>query len=263
LRVNGQSGDCDRDGVYTMRRIAGRPTAVETRRSVIALTGLSFEARIAGPHAVISEGLQTPAILKAAVGQDSRGILSFGVCGGLAPDLQPGQWIVASSILFRDEFHDTDRRWSQSLLQLLPSARYAPIASVEYPLPHGEQRALFYASTGAVVSDMESHFGARLAAACRLPFAACRVVLNPAHRVLPPAALLKLKQGSPDLRAILRSAIAEPRQVRHLIRLALDASIATACLRQAKLLLGPNLGFPESQDESVAIVPLRSPVACR
>jgi len=129
--------------------------------------------------------------------------------------------------------------------------------------PMANKELSFTASTGAVASDMESHFGARVAANYGLPFAACRVVLNPMHRKLPAAALRKLKQGSPDLRAILRSAIAEPRQVRHLIRLALDASIATACLRQAKLLLGPNLGFPESQDESVAIVPLRSPVACR
>src|SRR6266700_7372690 len=81
----------------------GRRRAVEKKSRVIALTGLSFEARIAGGEAIISDGLQTSAILKSAVGQHSRGIISFGVCGGLAPDLQPGQWIVASSILFRDE----------------------------------------------------------------------------------------------------------------------------------------------------------------
>ncbi len=235
----------------------GRRRAVEKKSRVIALTGLSFEARIAGGEAIISDGLQTSAILKSAVGQHSRGIISFGVCGGLAPDLQPGQWIVASSILFRDEIHDTDRRWSERLLQLLPGARYARIASVDCPLPHGEPRALFYASTGAAVSDMESHFGARVAAASRLPFVACRVVLNPAHRKLPAAALLKLKQGSPDLRAILRYVLAEPGQVRDLMRLAFDAAIAKACLRQAKLLLGPNLGFPEP-DESFAGVSSRS-----
>ncbi len=195
----------------------GRRRAVEKKSRVIALTGLSFEARIAGGEAIISDGLQTSAILKSAVGQHSRGIISFGVCGGLAPDLQPGQWIVASSILFRDEIHDTDRRWSERLLQLLPGARYARIASVDCPLP----------------------------------------VLNPAHRKLPAAALLKLKQGSPDLRAILRYVLAEPGQVRDLMRLAFDAAIAKACLRQAKLLLGPNLGFPEP-DESFAGVPSRS-----
>jgi adenosylhomocysteine nucleosidase len=235
-----------------MLRIFDRQRALANRRSVIALTGLSFEARIAGDDAIISDGLRTPAILEAAIGRHCRGIISFGVCGGLAPDLQPGQWIVASSILFKDELHAPDRRWSERLLQLLPGATYARIASVDCPLPHGEQRALFHASTGAVASDMESHFGARVAAGCGLKFAACRVVLNPTHRKLPSAALLKLKQGSPDLRAMLRSVIAEPGQVRDLVRLALDASIATACLREARVLLGPNLGFPEAEEESFA-----------
>ncbi len=120
--------------------------------------------------------------------------------------------------------------------------------------PMANKELSFTASTGAVASDMESHFGARVAANYGLPFAACRVVLNPMHRKLPAAALRKLKQGSPDLHAILRSVMGTPSQVRDLMWLILDASIATACLWQGRLLLGPNLGFPEAVDESLAAV---------
>ena len=99
---------------------------------------------------------------------------------------------------------------------------------------------------------MESHVAARMAAAHNLPFVACRVLINPAHRTLPPAALLKLRPGGkPDLRAILNSVLNRPGQVRHLIRLTLDASIAVFALRRGKLLMEPHLAFPDQSPTNI------------
>src|SRR5207247_2534193 len=79
--------------------------------------------------------------------------------------------------------------------------------------------------------DMESHLAARIAAAHGLPFTACRVIVDPAHRNLPPAALLALRpDGSPDVPAVLRSVMEQPRQLPDLMRLAVAATIARAAL---------------------------------
>jgi adenosylhomocysteine nucleosidase len=48
--------------------------------------------------------------------------------------------------------------------------------------------------------------------------------LPPAHRALPPAALVNLRQdGTPDIAAVLRSVIRQPRQLPALLRVAADA----------------------------------------
>jgi adenosylhomocysteine nucleosidase len=214
--------------------------------SVIAVTGLSFEARIAGGIAVINDGVRTAGILRAAILRGSRGVISFGVCGGLTPEMVPGQWVVASAIVSGDEIHHTDKRWSDRLILALPAARHAIFAGVDWPLTDARDRGLLHARTGAVVADMESHVAAQIAAAHSLPFAACRVVINPAHRKLSPAALLTLREGGvPDIKAIRRSVLANPGQMADLMRLTVDVSIAISALRRGKLLIGPTLGVPD------------------
>jgi adenosylhomocysteine nucleosidase len=232
-------------------------------RPVIAVTGLSFEARIAGGVTVINDGPQTSAMLQAAILGGARGIVSFGVCGGLDPALLPGQWVIASSVVFGDETYPTDKRWSDRLIAALPEAKHATVAGVDWAITDFQERVRLYARTGAIVADMESHVAARMAAAHNLPFVACRVLINPAHRTLPPAALLKLRPGGkPDLRAILNSVLNRPGQVRHLIRLTLDASIAVFALRRGKLLMEPHLAFPDQSPTNIDSRLLRtSPIA--
>jgi hopanoid-associated phosphorylase len=232
-------------------------------RPVIAVTGLSFEARIAGGVTVINDGPQTSAMLQEAILGGARGIVSFGMCGGLDPALLPGQWVIASSVVFGDETYPTDKRWSDRLIAALPEAKHATVAGVDWAITNFQERVRLYARTGAIVADMESHIAARMAAAHNLPFVACRVLINPAHRTLPPAALLKLRPGGkPDLRAILNSVLNRPGQVRHLIRLTLDAAIAVFALRRGKLLMEPQLAFPDQSPTNIDSRLLRtSPIA--
>ena len=59
--------------------------------------------------------------------------------------------------------------------------------------------------TGAVAVDMESHIAAAYAAEAGLPFAALRVVSDPAGRALPALAMAAIKpNGDIDLRKVLR-----------------------------------------------------------
>ena len=61
---------------------------------LIAVVGLVFEARIAaGPGIRVicsGNGKELAASLSSAIQEGARGVISFGVAGGLSPALRPG-----------------------------------------------------------------------------------------------------------------------------------------------------------------------------
>jgi len=61
---------------------------------VIAVVGLASEARIASGRQTRvvcgGDGRTLAASLACAIGGECRGLISFGIAGGLAPDLRPG-----------------------------------------------------------------------------------------------------------------------------------------------------------------------------
>jgi hypothetical protein len=92
---------------------------------------------------------------------------------------------------------------------------------------------------------MESHVAAAFAAAHGLPFAAIRVVCDPADRAIPAFAASALKpDGEPDIAAVLLAVLREPRQIGPLVHLARDSGRAFAALKRCRTLLGPGLGVP-------------------
>ena len=101
------------------------------------------------------------------------------------------------------------------------------------------------AATGALAVDMESHIAARLAAAHGLPFAALRVICDPAARAIPPAAIAGMREdGGTDLGAILRALLRGPGQLPAMIRLAGDARTAFGVLARCRRSLDPHLMGP-------------------
>jgi hypothetical protein len=235
--------------LVTVKEAEEDQTDAPNLKAVIALVGLAIEARIAGTAAMIAKGDRTASLLRDAVQQGVRGVISFGVCGGLDPKLRPGKVVIASCVFAgKDEAYPSDALWAAQLLRMIPGAGYSPIAGVASPMTSFEERRDFHATTGAVTADMESQIVARIAAEFRIPFAACRVVLNPAHRILPRAALIKIgPAGRPRLRKIGSSVLKNPRQLPSLSRLAVDAVTAVLVLRSAKQRLGTHLGFPHHE----------------
>jgi hypothetical protein len=77
------------------------------------------------------------AALGEAIARGCSGIISFGIAGGLASDLAPGAWVVASGVVAAHKRYPTDRDWARRLLRALgspptharPSLRCAPAAS--------------------------------------------------------------------------------------------------------------------------------------
>ena len=225
-------------------------TALASRPPVIAVTGLAFEARIAAGEGVIvihgRDERRMIAELERAVASGASGIVSFGTAGGLAPHLAPGDWIVAEAIVTDAQRWEADLAWSAQLLRRLPRATHAPIVSVDVPVASASAKRALRGRTSAAAADMESHITARVAVAHGLPFVACRVIVDPAHRTLPSAALVAMRaDGGVNVAALLRSLAGRPSQLPALLRLAFDARAARAALFRGRRLLGAGLGFPD------------------
>ena len=217
--------------------------------TVVAVAGLRREAKIAsgeGVTAIACGGngdLLRETLRASAAG--ARGIISIGIAGGLAPGLAPGDWVIASGVVADGVRIATNNSWSQRLLQALPSAVYADISGVDAPVVAQADKRALHESTGTVAVDMESHIAAKIAARYGVPFAACRVIIDPAERTLPPAALVGMRaDGRPDVFAVIRSLCQQPRQVFALLRVVADARAARSALFRGRRRLGENLSFP-------------------
>jgi hopanoid-associated phosphorylase len=203
-----------------------------TVRPIIAVTCLSFEARVAaGPGVSVLCGTAQRYVdkLEAAVRAGGSGIISIGIAGGLAPGLSPGDWVIAANVVTDGVRYATDAQWSQRLREALPGAVYADVSGVDAPVVHRDEKRALHESAGTVAVDMESHIAARIAAAHGVPFAACRVIIDPAERTLPPAALVGMhSDGKPDVLAVAASLLRQPKQVFALLRVVADRA-STPC----------------------------------
>jgi hopanoid-associated phosphorylase len=215
---------------------------------IIVVTGLAFEARIAagaGVRVICQQNATLADVLVPALAEGCEGVVSFGTAGGLVDDLRPGAWVIARCVTSGTRRFDTDTRWSQALCAILPAARYGDIAGVPEPVVDTASKHALNRSTGAIAADMESQVVARLATARELPFVCCRVVIDPAERSLPEAALVGMRaDGSTDIGAVLKSLLRRPGQLPGLLAVARDAAHARKSLAQGRGKVGADFGFP-------------------
>ena len=219
---------------------------------LIVVSGLAREAAIAAGPGIVTvvsggNGQRLARLLDDALAGGARGVMSFGIAGGVVPGLIPGSLVIAETVVSGEERFEADPAWRSRLAAALPQARVASIAGIERPAADRAAKRAFQEALGVVAVDMESHVAVRQAVARALPFAALRAVADPAERDLPPAAQLALKpDGTPDLRAILLSLVRSPAQLPGLVALAFDARAAFAALVRAKRLLGPGFAAPDA-----------------
>jgi adenosylhomocysteine nucleosidase len=234
---------------------------------MIVVVGMAFEARIASSLGVRvvcgGDGKNLGAMLTRAMAAGSSGLVSFGVAGGLAPTLKPGSCVIASSVIDHDRVHKADARWAHHLARLIPGAVSGAILGVPEPIAHAETKQALHARTGAFVVDMETHVVARTAAEHGVPFAAIRVVVDPAERTIPRSALAGSRSdGTIDALAVMRSLARYPRDLVGLIRMSLDARAARAALVRGRDLLGPGLGLLDTPYQPAGALALeREPAA--
>jgi adenosylhomocysteine nucleosidase len=219
------------------------------RRPVLIVTGLMQEARIAaGPGMTVicssSDPRQLRALLTVFDPTTIRGVISFGVAGGLDPTLKSGDVVVATEVMAGDT------RWLAGLAlneQLIASVGLANRRIVRGRLAGAEQvvaarhvKAALHSETGAAAVDMESHIAADYAAKAGLPFAALRVISDPATRALPPLAMAAIRpNGGVDLRKVLGGIARNPLTILDLVSTGIDFNRALRSLRGCRgFLLG-------------------------
>jgi hopanoid-associated phosphorylase len=171
-----------------------------------------------------------------------RGIISFGIAGGLCPSLKAGDLVVASEIMAADDRWATAPVLSEMLVEGTSIGRRKIVAGTivgaEEIILHPRDKVALHKQTGATAVDMESHIAAAYAASVGLPFAALRVINDPASRSLPALALNALKpNGDICPRKVLRGVARKPTMIPSLMRTAHDFNRAIATLRRCRGLL--------------------------
>jgi hopanoid-associated phosphorylase len=216
---------------------------------VIAATGLAFEARLVQKHGEVKVccgyGAQMAVALATAIGPGCAGIVSFGIAGGLDPQLRAGTHIVASSVIGANGVRTalpTDERWATRLLRAHPQAVHAPILGLDTPATDPAEKVRLFRQTGAAAVDMESHIAAAVGLQHGLPVAVLRVVADPARQRLPQAALTGMRQdGSFDTVAMLQALWRRPAEIPGIPAIARNTYVARAAL--ARALNGLSSGF--------------------
>ena len=218
-------------------------------RPILIVTGLVQEARIAaGPGMAVicssSDPQQLRALLTVFDPTTIRGVISFGVAGGLDPSLRSGDIVVATEVMAGDARWLAGLTLNEDLITSLALGRRRVIrgglAGVEEVVAAQARKAALRLATGAAAVDMESHIAADYAARAGLPFAALRVISDPASRALPAIARNAIKaNGDIDLAKVFRGIVRNPRTLRALVSTGLDFNRALRSLRGCRgFLLG-------------------------
>jgi hopanoid-associated phosphorylase len=226
-------------------------------RPVLVVTGLAQEARIAaGPGMTViccsSDPEQLRSLLATVNPAAFRGVISFGVAGGLCPTLKSGDVVVATEVVAGDSRWLAGLAMSEELIAGTGLGRsrvvQGGLVGVEQLVAAQAGKAALHLETGAVAVDMESHIAAAYAAEAGLPFAALRVVSDPAGRALPALAVDAVKpNGAIDLRKVLRGVARNPLSLRELVSTGLDFNRALRSLRGCRgfLLGGESIVAPD------------------
>ena len=169
-----------------------------TGTRLAALTGLAREGallrRSAALHGVALDfavgGLDQRAARDAAIGLAGPrpGLLvSFGVAGGLRPELAAGTLGCPEAVIGPDGTRrTTDAAWRERLGTGL-DLRSDAVAGCDAPVAGVADKRELARRTGAGLVDMESHLVAEAAAAAAIPVLVLRAVADPAERAVPPA----------------------------------------------------------------------------
>jgi hopanoid-associated phosphorylase len=216
---------------------------------IVAVCGMGREARIAAGADVMtvvggSSGRLRERLESALAG--ARGVISIGIAGALAPQLRPGDVVVAAAVVARGEYLAGDSKWSARLIAHLPGAVLAPISGTNALVATAAEKARLFDATGAYATDMESHIAAEIAQSRGLPFAGLRIVADAATSDLPACASVALTpDGKVNLPAVLGSVVKRPGQIPQIMRMARESNAAFAALFRCRALLGDRLLGPD------------------
>ena len=168
------------------------------------------------------------------IAQGAQVIVSFGLCGGLNPEFQPGALILAEAVVQEDgRRFDTDPSLRSRLISRLQASGGVLFGS-DRAIASADDKSYFHRTLGAGAVDMESHGAARAAAKAGVPFLVLRALADPAGRDLPLAAQVAMApDGGIRHGAVLGALTRRPWEIPAMLRLAGNARAGLAALERA------------------------------
>jgi hypothetical protein len=205
--------------------------------AVLCTSGLKVEAKIAqaaGFSVVIGAGdRDRTARLVAKAAAQTDCLVSFGIAGGLAPELEAGMVIVSGEVVSEGHHWTVESQYMRRFSDFARSigAIWGPVLATTSILSTRAEKKRAWATTRALAVDLESDIVARTATELDIPFIVVRSIADTARRDLPPASLVPLSaDGNPDLFRVLAAVVRRPLQVAGMIGLARETRIALSAL---------------------------------
>jgi len=211
--------------------------ALQLPATVLCTSGLAVEAKIAraaGFSVVIRAGDRdrTVALVATAAAQTNC-LVSFGIAGGLSPELEAGTVIVSGEVVSGPDHWAIEPRLRGQLSQFARSigAVEGLVLGASSILATRIEKRRAWAATRALAVDLESEIVARIATALGIPFIVLRTIADTARRDLPPASLIPLSaEGKPRVSRVLAGVLRRPVQLAGMIGLAQETRIALSAL---------------------------------
>jgi nucleoside phosphorylase len=205
--------------------------------TVLCTSGLRVEAKIAqaaGFAVVIGAGDRdrTAALIATAAARTDC-LVSFGIAGGLAPELKAGTIVVSGEVVsegHRWAIQTSARRQLSHFARSIGAVEGLVLGATSILATRTEKERA-WVGTRALAVDLESEIVARTATALGIPFIVLRSIADTARRDLPPASLVPLTEdGKPDLLKVFSAVLRRPSQVAGMIGLARETAIALSAL---------------------------------
>ena len=205
--------------------------------TVLCTSGLAVEAKIAraaGFSVVIRAGDRVrSAALVAATAAKTECLVSFGIAGGLAPELEAGTVIVSGEVVSERSRWVAEPQYRRRVSEFARSigAVEGPVLGASSILATQMEKTRAWIATRALAVDLESEIVARTATALGIPFIVLRTIADTARRDLPPASLIPLgPDGQPHVFRVLAAVLRRPFQVAGMIGLARETRMALSAL---------------------------------
>jgi adenosylhomocysteine nucleosidase len=215
--------------------------------ATLCACGLAAEAKIAraaGFPVVIGAGdRDRTAALVAKAATQAECLVSFGIAGGLAPELEAGTVVVSGEVVSGRHHWAVEPNYMRRLSDFAHSigALRGPVLGATSILATRTEKKHAWATTRALAVDLESEIVARTATALGIPFIVLRTIADTARRDLPPASLIPLRvDGKPRVSQVFAAVLRRPSQLAGMIGLAWETRIAlSALVGPARALRGP------------------------
>jgi len=167
--------------------------------------------------------------------QNVSALVSWGTAGALAENLQPGDLLLADSIVNNGNKYSFDTEWNKHIANELRNTslkiHHGMIAHAQQVLATTEDKKKLHNKTNALAVDMESLSIAQFANKENLPCVSIRAIVDEASQCIPEAVIKNTDTfGRPALIPLFSSLFQNPGLIPELIKLGTGMKAATTTL---------------------------------